>query len=412
MDGLLKKWMIWKILGVVLPILMGLLMCIMVIMAIVSNSASSCFSENTPPSVQEGSKGSNQNAPWRDQNSDVYKGMKYAATKLHSDTGMSADNVAAALAVGWRESRFDPTAYNPGGDVIGIWQWGKGIINGNRYGDTEPTVEAQVALAIRELKSTHIATLSGLKGADIMNSIIAWDTHFEGLPPSDSAQRKSEEVYQNAVDIKKALGLDFEGKIDIGNSMVDKGDTSNNLGAAEDAMSCKNNLNGTTSGLPVAGKYNVTGGYPNYQGAGGSGHGGVDFQTVDLKGDAANVYSVSDGVVVVKSFHPISGNFVVVKNVDGVYAYYGHAPTQETIVVEVGDRVKIGQHISKQGETGAATGIHVHFALNSRNNYAFSPNSSGLENPGKYLKNLPKEVIKPNDIVVPGGVFDANANAS
>lgn len=410
MDELLKKWVIWKILGVLLPVLMVVFMSIMLILAVISSSASSCFSDNTPPSIQDGSTGSNQASPWHDENSDVYKGMKYAATKLHSETGMSGENVAAALAVGWRESHFDPTAYNPGGDVIGIWQWGKGIINGNRYGDTEPTVEAQVALAIRELKSSHIATLSGLKGADIMNSIIAWDTHFEGLPPSDSTQRKTQEVYQNAVDIKKALGIDFEGKIDLDILIVDKGDTSNNIGAAEDVMSCKNNLNGTTSGLPVAGQYNITGGYPNYQGADGNGHGGIDFQTVDLKGDAANVYSVSDGVVVVKSSHPVSGNFVVIKNVDGVYAYYGHAPSQESIVVEVGDRVKIGQHISKQGDTGAATGVHVHFALNSRNNYAFSPDSGGLENPGKYLTNLPKEVIKPNNIVVPGGVFDANAS--
>lgn len=126
---------------------------------------------------------------------------------------------------------------------------------------------------------------------------------------------------------------------------------------------------GTASGLPVKGKYNITGGYPNYAGAGGSEHYGNDFQTVGAQesGDLSNVYSVVDGTVVAKTSDSIEGNYVVIKNSDWAFSYYGHAPSQSAIVVNVGDKVKKGQHISHQGQTGLATGVLMFILLSIRN---------------------------------------------
>ena len=95
------------------------------------------------------------------------------------------------------------------------------------------------------------------------------------------------------------------------------------------------------------------------------------------------------------------------KNRDGTSAYYGHAPTQDAIVVNQGQTVKKGQHISHQGQTGLATGVHVHFAVNKKQN-AFAPRSDGLISPGDYLTALPKQAIPGNGLVAPAGPFQSN----
>ncbi len=58
--------------------------------------------------------------------------------------------------------------------------------------------------------------------------------------------------------------------------------------------------------------------------------------------------------------------------------------------MNVGDKVKAGQHISRQGHTGAATGTHVHFAVQTKNQNGWAPMTVGLKSPGDYLE-LPKK---------------------
>lgn len=340
---------------------------------------------------------------WKDKNSSTHKAMQYAADQFKNDLHMSGDNIAAALAIGLRESGFNPLAVNPSGAVKGIWQWGAGGINGNRYGTTPDTVEGQVALAIMELRTTHMATLTHMNGADLSASLDAWDVYFEGLSLTDP-QRKVAQITATANDVKKVFDLNFAGSVSTGAG----GDGNVALsGSNSDGSDCAP-TSGTASGLPVKGKYNITGGYPDYDGATGGGHYGVDFQTVGAQetGEASYVYSVSDGVVVSKTTSATGGNAVVIKNVDGTFAYYGHAPSLDAIVVKEGDQVKKGQHISHQGMTGLATGVHVHFGVNQKQS-SFGIGADGLISPGDYLTALPKQAIPGKGLVKPAGPFTA-----
>lgn len=353
--------------------------------------------------TQTDSPGGAIGGDWKNNNSGTHKAMQYAADQFKNNLHMSGDNIAAALAIGLRESGFNPLAINPSGAVKGIWQWGAGGINGNRYGSTPDTVEGQVGLAITELRTSHMATLAHMNGANIPASLEAWDVYFEGLSVGDP-QRKVSQITATAGEVKEIFDLNFSGSVSNGaggdGDIALSGDNSDSSFCAPTA--------GTASGLPIKGKYNITGGYPNYAGASGSEHYGVDFQTVGAveTGEASYVYSVSDGVVTTKQSDSVGGNYVIIKNTDGSYAYYGHAPTLDSIIVKEGDKVKKGQHISHEGMTGLATGVHVHFGVNKKQS-AFGIGSDGLISPGNYLTGIPRQAIPGKGLVAPAGPFSA-----
>lgn len=388
---------------ILLTISAGFMMLIM----IVSTQGDDCWNDDTV--ISDSGKGFG--GDWHDLNSKTAKNMRYAADRFQKELKMSGDNIAAILAIGLRESGFNPEAYNPSGQVKGIWQWGAGSVNGNRYKDTPDTVEGQVQLAINELRSSHKGTMIALTTANnIESSLVAWDTKFEGVGEHDP-QRKIADTLKTAKEIKKVFALDFEGTIDVF-TRNDGGvaETANDSNASQLAQAaCDIGLSTSTSGLPVRGQYNITGGYPNYQGLTGNQHYGVDFQTKnhDANSDEANVYAVHDGVVVAKSYDNVGGNWLVIKGTDDVFTYYGHAPSQASIVVNIGDKVKAGQHISRQGESGEASGPHVHFAVQTKNQNGWAPMTVGLKSPGDYLK-LPKSALPAgNQVVVPSGPFTA-----
>lgn len=399
----IKKIKFYTTLTLIATAIVTVIAVVMMFMMIFSSQNDSCW--NDDQTVAETGNGIGGN--WQDKSSDTYKNMKHAADRFQKELHMSGDNIAAALAVGLRESGFNPKAVNPSGAVKGIWQWGAGGINGDRYKDTADTVEAQVQLAINELKSSHKATMIALATANnISSSLVAWDTKFEGVGENDP-QRKVADTTKTAEEIKKLFSLDFDGSINVFDNNNDSGigDTSSNANAGSlQSAGCDSGLSSNDNGLPIKGTYNITGGYPNYAGLTGAEHYGVDFQTVDhaLSSDGGNVYAVHDGTVVAKSSDSVGGNWVVIKGTDGVFTYYGHAPTQEAIVVNTGDKVTAGQHISHQGQTGEATGIHVHFAVQTHDQFNWAPRSNGLKSPGDYLK-LPKKAG--TNVVVPSGPF-------
>ena len=56
------------------------------------------------------------------------------------------------------------------------------------------------------------------------------------------------------------------------------------------------------------------------------------------------------------------GNWVMIQHDDGNYTVYAHM-AQNSIDVEMGDRVKRGQVIGKMGNSGSSTGSHLHFEV-------------------------------------------------
>lgn len=71
--------------------------------------------------------------------------------------------------------------------------------------------------------------------------------------------------------------------------------------------------------------------------------------------------AVTSGEVVYAGYQAAAGNYVVLKRADGESYTYMHM--RDPALVQTGDRVDTGQRVGLVGETGRATGCHLHFEL-------------------------------------------------
>jgi murein DD-endopeptidase MepM/ murein hydrolase activator NlpD len=89
-------------------------------------------------------------------------------------------------------------------------------------------------------------------------------------------------------------------------------------------------------------------------------HGGIDLASVP-KGAKPPVYAARAGtVIVVGSNLSYEGNYVMIQHEGGYYTYYGHF---DSISVTQGQKVSNETVLGIMGETGLATGVHLHFEV-------------------------------------------------
>ena len=110
------------------------------------------------------------------------------------------------------------------------------------------------------------------------------------------------------------------------------------------------------------------------------------FAALDLAApEGSPIFAVSDGTVLESNSQPeymhINGNYLRHTLPNGETIYYGHM--SQPPLVKVGDQVKKGQHIGYVGQTGLATGPHIHFDIR----YPDSSVPGG--NPWKLLPGVP-----------------------
>ena len=94
----------------------------------------------------------------------------------------------------------------------------------------------------------------------------------------------------------------------------------------------------------------------SHYGTRGGGHSGVD-----IDGDFGDpVWAAKAGTVTSAGYNGSYGNDIVIDHGGNVKTRYSHL---QTISVEAGDAVDIGQQIGTEGSTGNSTGSHLHFEV-------------------------------------------------
>lgn len=114
--------------------------------------------------------------------------------------------------------------------------------------------------------------------------------------------------------------------------------------------------------LPVSGTVTSSYGYrehPVY--SGDSFHSGEDIAA----DEGSPVYAVLDGVVTEAGTAEMAGNYIKLDHGDGVETLYCHC---SELYVQKGVRVRKGDVIAAVGQTGLATGPHLHFELHENGN--------------------------------------------
>lgn len=91
---------------------------------------------------------------------------------------------------------------------------------------------------------------------------------------------------------------------------------------------------------------------------------GTLHDAIDIAGCGygSNIFAAKDGVVVQSSYKYDNGEFITIDHGNGYYSLYAHLVSGSR-KVRVGDYVVKGQVIGNMGRTGAASGVHVHFAI-------------------------------------------------
>jgi len=89
------------------------------------------------------------------------------------------------------------------------------------------------------------------------------------------------------------------------------------------------------------------------------------MNAVDLANKCGTpIYAAASGIVQRAVFNNAwnlgMGNYVTILHANGTVTYYGHF---ETVFVKPGDKVMVGDRIGLMGQTGKATGCHVHFQV-------------------------------------------------
>jgi len=105
-------------------------------------------------------------------------------------------------------------------------------------------------------------------------------------------------------------------------------------------------------------------------------HAGLDF----AQPAGSTIFASAEGYVIYAGWQGGYGRHVVIDHGDGIRTHYSH---METIVVKPGARVRAGDPIGAVGETGRATGPHLHFAVTNQDGQFLDP-ATVLDNPSAF----------------------------
>lgn len=79
-------------------------------------------------------------------------------------------------------------------------------------------------------------------------------------------------------------------------------------------------------------------------------------------GYGSNIFSAESGTVYTVGYKYDNGQYITIAHDNGYYTMYAHL-CSGCVYVKQGDRVQRGQPIGGMGQTGFATGVHLHFSI-------------------------------------------------
>lgn len=86
-------------------------------------------------------------------------------------------------------------------------------------------------------------------------------------------------------------------------------------------------------------------------------HAGLDISGT---GRGSPIYAANNGVVTKASYTGINGNYIYIDHNNGYQSVYAH---MDSLKVSEGQTVEAGQLIGTMGDSGFATGVHLHFSI-------------------------------------------------
>jgi murein DD-endopeptidase MepM/ murein hydrolase activator NlpD len=91
-------------------------------------------------------------------------------------------------------------------------------------------------------------------------------------------------------------------------------------------------------------------------------HTGIDF----AEAEGTPVYAAGGGVIVRKGYDPGYGNYIEIRHSGGFRSFYAHL---SKTMVNRGDSVGMGERIACVGDSGTATGSHLHYEIRKGNRF-------------------------------------------
>ncbi len=86
-------------------------------------------------------------------------------------------------------------------------------------------------------------------------------------------------------------------------------------------------------------------------------HEGIDISGI---GRGSPIKAANNGLVVQSGYTRTNGNYIVIAHSNGYYTMYAHMNSR---IRKAGDVVMAGDQIGTAGDSGFATGVHLHFAI-------------------------------------------------
>ena len=86
-------------------------------------------------------------------------------------------------------------------------------------------------------------------------------------------------------------------------------------------------------------------------------HEGVDISGT---GRGSPIYAANNGTVTKAEYHSYNGYYIYIDHNNGYFSVYAHL---DSLKVQAGQTVEAGQVIGTMGDTGFATGVHLHFSI-------------------------------------------------